>query len=116
MRLIRSLICTALILILLPWAAYSAAFAAPALPLASAAFAALTLQAVPLTPDPSKVSAPRTCRKAVLPGFACSPDPALHLTTRSHWQAPSKPVFPPGGDWAGRGRWDPPPGTPPRFF
>ena len=79
-----------LIILMLPWGAYSAVFAAVPEPAVSAQFASLV--ATPTVPEPlamppvqrAKIAVLRSCRKAVLAGSACSPDTVLPSNPRLH--------------------------------
>ena len=122
MLILRKMICFVLIIMMLPWAAHAAAFAASARSGPAAAIsepndlAAGQDRAAPQTTSQTKVFAPRKCRTAILPGFSCSPDPAIELIPCPQWQEPLKAVFFLSGQWAGRARADPPPRIPPRSF
>ena len=122
MLILRQMICFVLIIMMLPWAAHAAAFAASARSGPAAAIsepndlAAGQDRAAPQTTSQTKVFAPRKCRTAILPGFSCSPDPAIELIPCPQWQEPLKAVFFLSGQWAGRARADPPPRIPPRSF
>ncbi len=119
MQRVRQLVQFMMFIIILPWGAYVSAFPVPAGNMATSAQGDADEAgeaAVLAKMSQTKVSASRKCRTAGLPGFRCGPDPVIPITVSRLWPAPQKAGFPPGADWAARGRSEPPPNDPPRFF
>ena len=122
MRLVRHIVTIWMLVIILPWGAYvTAATTHPQIDIQTSGM---------LRPDvyksktgwdvvensPSKVSATRKCRVATLPGFPCSPDPVLELTTSAPSMGWLKQAALRTDVWARQGWSEPPPNYPPRSF
>ena len=106
MRLTRILIHLAMIVIILPWGAYARAYAAaPAAPL-EISEAVVTQGA--------RLSAPRTCRTAVVPGFGCAMDPVIEPVRSGAFAGTAAFLWSGNVVWAKTGWGDPPPKAPPR--
>jgi hypothetical protein len=106
MRLTRILMQLAMIVILLPWGAY------PRAPLAVPAGQAEVGAA--LVQTGARMSAPKTCRTAVLPGFGCVLDPVIPVDSAAAAGAAAVALWSGPVTWDDSGRGDPPPKAPPR--
>lgn len=109
-----------LMILMLPWGAYSAAFGAgvkPAMPVPFANSvetpALPELVAMP-QPKQAKIAVVRNCRKAVLPGVTCSPDTVLPANPRLHKPQVVAQILMAGERPAPRGWSDSAPHGPPR--
>lgn len=126
MTAMRHMITLLMLVALLPWGAYVAAQSARAarsaqgvmphvMTLVSADEAPATDLAVISAPRPSVALGPRKCRTATLPGFSCSPDPAIQMVSAAAGP-PSRQgiVARPTNDWTGASAAEAPPTGPPR--
>ena len=122
MRLARSLFLVLLVLTILPWGAYAAAFSASG---SSKAFGVYTFarphaasddQAVLPSLDTVKVFVKKKCRTANLPGSACGLDIALNASAQPPAYSASTPVQRAADGWGATGLSQAPPGDPPRSF
>lgn len=80
MHAFRSLFALLLVLVLLPWGAYSAQMPGAANPPSRAIALAATTETAALgaqTQDDVRLVSPKHCRGPVLPGSACNPVPGL---------------------------------------
>ncbi|MDP3960885.1 MAG: hypothetical protein Q8Q26_12650 [Pseudorhodobacter sp.] len=123
----RHIITLLMLVALLPWGAYVAAQSARAarsaqgvmphvMTLVSAGEAPATdSRAANPAPSQTIALAPRKCRTATLPGFSCSPDPAIRMMSAAAGSpSRSATVFRPANDWTGASAAKAPPTGPPR--
>ena len=114
MKLLRRLLILCLIVAVLPWGAFVAAFG-PA-PAAAAAYSApvqgrqISLPAA----GTIKATAKRKCRIAHLPGTPCGPDLLLYTDAATFGPANAVPVLTRIADWPALGLVRTPPREPPR--
>lgn len=110
---------------LLPWGANAAAYSARinnsadlitghALILSASETPAKDRNAARQWSGPAVGLAPKRCRGARLPGFSCTPDPAIHMTLADRSPFGSRGGFLPTGDWTGASAPEAPPTGPPR--
>lgn len=116
MKTARLLILMLLTVTILPWGAFTAAFAATP-PVAAAQFVTAPFErAAVQAVNPMKSTAKRKCRVANLPGSSCGPDVLLHFASMPYgtdgvYTAPWPPQH-----WFAQGRTPSPPREPPRRF
>ena len=118
MQLVRNLFTVVMLFIILPWGAFAAPHIAPTRVInpGTLSFTDHASGCVAAIRDdiPTKVTTTKRCRIATLPGFSCSPDPVVQVTSVYPTYPPSQVAFLHSVGWGAAGWGDPPPRDPPR--
>ena len=108
--MLRQIMLALMLVVLLPWNAYAAAFAAQGHTVVQVGDHHANADMA----KPMLALAPRKCRTAVLPGFTCPGDPAILAQTPTDLGDPAKVALYVAGDWAAASAIGEPPTGPPR--